>query len=100
MDTEYYVFIHKPGPNWLRGKPVNEQPLSGHFEYMTKLEHENVLVLGGGFTDNSGAMGILRARNIAEAEKTVNADPAVQEGIVVTEVHPYYITVVGEIVKS
>lgn len=100
MVTEYYVFIHKPGPNWLDGKPITEQPLGGHFQYMTQLESDNKLVLGGGFTDNSGAMGVLRASSLAEALEIVKDDPAVREGIVVTEVHPWYVTVAGEITKS
>lgn len=100
MKTEYYVFIHKPGPNWLSGKPVTEQPLSGHFQYMTQLETENKLILGGGFTDNTGAMGILRASSFVEAQQLAQDDPAVKEGIVVTELHPYYVTVVGNLEKS
>ncbi len=100
MKTEFYVFIHRPGPKWVQGKSVKEQPLSGHFEYMTKLENDNKFVLGGGFIDNSGAMGVLRASNIAEAEEMVKSDPAVVDGIVETEVHPYFVTVVGNITTS
>ena len=100
METEYYVFIHTPGPNWLDGKPITEQPLAGHFQYMTHLESENKLVLGGGFTDGSGAMGVLRALSFAEASEIVQDDPAVKEDVVVAKVHPWYVTVAGQITKS
>lgn len=48
MQTDTYVFIHRPGPNWLPGKPILDQPLQGHFEYMTRLEADGTLRLGGG----------------------------------------------------
>jgi len=79
MQTKYYVFLHVPGPNWLSGKPITEQPLAGHFQYMTQLESERKLVLGGGFLDGSGAMGVLVADSQAEAESIVINDPAVRE---------------------
>lgn len=45
MDTHYYVFIHRPDPNWLAGKPIAEQPLAGHFRYMSHLQSRQKLVL-------------------------------------------------------
>jgi uncharacterized protein YciI len=100
MQTNYYVFLHVPGPNWLSGKPITEQPLGGHFQYMTQLEAQRILVLGGGFLDGSGAMGVLVADSLAEAESLVNNDPAVREQIVTTTVHPWFVTVGGSIERS
>ena len=100
MHTNYYVFLHVPGPNWLVGKPILEQPLAGHFQYMTQLESERKLVLGGGFLDGSGAMGVLVANSQAEAESIVKNDPAVREQIVTTTIHPWYVTVAGSIQPS
>jgi len=97
MQTKYYVFLHVPGPNWLAGKPVTEQPLAGHFQYMSRLESEGKLVLGGGFLDGSGAMGVLTANSQSEADQIVANDPAVKEQIVKATVHPWYVTVVGRI---
>lgn len=95
MDTQYYVFIHRPGPNWLAGKPIAEQPLAGHFQYMNHLQSQRKLVLGGGFLDGSGAMGVLMADDMEQARSLVNGDPAVRDGIVTTEVHPWLVTVPG-----
>ena len=100
METDYYVFIHRPGPNWHEGKPVTEQPLEGHFSYMSELEESGILVAGGGFTDGAGAMGIVCAETLAEAEGHVVRDPAVATQIVATEVHPRFVTVGGEITRS
>jgi len=100
MQTKYYVFLHRPGPNWLTDKPLTEQPLAGHFQYMAQLESERKLVLGGGFLDSSGAMGVLVANSQAEADSIVANDPAVREQIVTATVHPWYVTVAGRIETS
>jgi len=100
MQTKYYVFLHRPGPNWLTGKPIAEQPLAGHFQYMSQLESEQKLVLGGGFLDGSGAMGVVVANSQTEAESIVANDPAVCEQIVTATVHPWYVTVAGRIETS
>lgn len=100
MKTKYYVFLHVPGPNWLTGKPITEQPLTNHFRYMTQLESEGKLVLGGGFLDGSGAMGVLIAKSQTEAENIIANDPAVNEQIVKVTVHPWYVTVANPIELS
>jgi uncharacterized protein YciI len=91
----YYVFIYRPGPNWLHGKPINEQPLTGHFEYMSHLQKEGILILGGGFLDNTGAMGIFLSEDIEHAQDIVSADPVVRDKIVTATVHPYLVSVPG-----
>lgn len=93
METHYYVFIHRPGPNWLPDTPALEQPLAGHFAYMTELESNGTLVLGGGFIDGAGAMGVLRTDSLEAAEAIAYVDPAVVDEVVTTEVHPWFVTV-------
>jgi uncharacterized protein len=100
METNYYAFIHSPGPNWLTDQPITKQPLTGHFQYMSRLEAEGKLILGGGFTDGSGAMGVLQVSNLEEACEIIENDPAVKDGIVTAQIHPWYVTVVGQIKKS
>jgi uncharacterized protein YciI len=97
METEYFVFIHRPGPAWIPDAPVLDQPLEGHFAYMTGLEESGILVLGGGFLDGAGAMGILRCPSLGEAHAIALRDPAVVDRVVLTEVHPWFPTVGGSI---
>lgn len=100
MDTNYYVFLHSPGPNWLPEKTVLDQPLDEHFAYMDQLQAAGTLVLGGGFLDGSGAMGVLLANSLTEAEQFVANDPAVKKKLVTASVHPWFVTVPGKIEKS
>lgn len=97
METNHFVFIHRPGPAWIEGAAVTEQPLEGHFAYMTELEAAGTLVLGGGFLDGAGAMGVLRCDSLGQAMDVALADPAVVDGVVTAEVHPWFVTVGGTI---
>jgi hypothetical protein len=35
-----YAFIYSPGPQWIPGKPVTEQPLQEHMGYMVELKKQ------------------------------------------------------------
>jgi hypothetical protein len=77
----------------LKGKPVEEQPLDEHFAYMAQLEARGILVLGGGFLDGAGAMGVFKTETIDDARILAEEDPSVKAGIVTTEIHPWFVTV-------
>lgn len=100
MKAKYFVFIHRPGKNWRQDQPLEQQPLSAHFQYMTALQRTGKLVLGGGFTDGAGALGVIKVSSLQEAQRLVADDPAVKDGLVVSEVHPWFVTVAGNIEHS
>ena len=56
---DYFVFVYRPGPAWLPGRGILQQPLAEHFAYMEKLQQDGVLCVGGPFKDGAGALGIL-----------------------------------------
>ena len=91
----YYVFLYRPGPAWRQGRPVTEQPLEKHFAYMGELQRSKVLVLGGPFEDSSGAMGVIVAASLADAVRTIDADPIVADGVVTAEVRPWHAAAPG-----
>ncbi len=100
MQTNYYAFIYSPGAGWLPGQPLSKQPLTAHFEYMSRFEAAGKLVLGGGFLDGRGALGVLQVSSLAEAQTIVENDPAVKSGLVMAEVHPWFVTVARPIQKG
>ncbi len=98
--ASYFVFIYRPGPAWVKGKTVREQPsLAGHIAHMTKLEENGQLVLGGPFKDDSGAMGVIVFEDLEAAEKAVEDDPMVQTKVVTAEVHAWHPAVTGCVAK-
>jgi uncharacterized protein len=72
-----YLVIFRPGPNWLPGKPLAEQPLREHGRYMLDLYKRGVMRLAGRFADGSGGAMLIGADDDATAQAIVAADPAV-----------------------
>jgi uncharacterized protein YciI len=72
-----YLCIYRPGPRWLPGKPLSEQPLREHGRYMLDLYQRGVMRLAGRFADGSGGAMLFGADDDASAQAIVAADPAV-----------------------
>jgi uncharacterized protein len=72
-----YLVIYRPGPRWLQGKPLAEQPLREHGRYMLDLYKRGVMRLAGRFADGSGGAMLIGADDDASAQAIVAADPAV-----------------------
>jgi uncharacterized protein YciI len=77
-DQTSYLCIYRPGPNWLAGKPLSEQPLREHGRYMLDLYRGGIMRLAGPFADGSGGAMLFGAGDDASAQAIVAADPAVR----------------------
>jgi uncharacterized protein YciI len=84
-----YLVIYRPGPAWVAGKPVEEQPLKEHGKYMLSLYVKGSMKLAGPLTDNAGGAVLLAVADESEAKSIVMEDPAVKSGIFVYEMHPW-----------
>jgi len=84
-----FLIIYKPGPAWLPGKPLKEQPLGDHGKYMLDLYSQGHLKIAGPFSDDSGGAVVLYAANQDEAKNMVMKDPAVVRGVFIYELHPW-----------
>src|SRR5579862_6636848 len=84
-----YLVVYRPGPTWLPGKSVQEQPLLEHGRYMVSPYRRGVLKLAGPFSDNGGGAVVFEAKNDDEANSVVAADPAVASHIFLYELHPW-----------
>ena len=84
-----YLVLYRPGPAWLTGKSVMEQPLKEHGKYMLSLYVKRLMKLAGPLTDNAGGAVLLEVSNEAEAKAIVANDPAVKSGVFVYEMHPW-----------
>ena len=72
-----FLVVYKPGPRWLPGKPLQEQPLREHGRYMLELYRRGVMRLAGRFADGSGGAMLFGAVDDVSAQAIVAADPAV-----------------------
>jgi uncharacterized protein YciI len=95
-----YLVIYRPGPAWLVGKSVLEQPLKEHGKYMLGLYIKGSMKLGGPLTDDAGGAVLLAVADESEAKTIVTADPAVKSGIFVYEMHPWKLQPWDEFAKK
>ena len=95
-----YLVIYRPGPAWLVGKSVLEQPLKEHGKYMLNLYIKGSMKLAGPLTDDAGGAVLLAVADDSEAKTIVAADPAVKSGIFVYEMHPWKLQPWDEFAKK
>src|SRR5262249_17401397 len=84
-----YLVLYRPGPKWLTGKSIMEQPLKEHGKYMLSLYIKGSMKLAGPLADNAGGAVLLEVSKEAEATAIVTNDPAVKSGGFVYEMHPW-----------
>jgi len=95
-----YLVIYRPGPGWLPGKSVTEQPLKEHGKYMLGFYIKGSMRLAGPLTDNAGGAVLLDVSDETEAKAIVTNDPAVKSGIFVFEMHPWKLQPWDEFAKK
>lgn len=76
-----WLVVYSPGPKWLVGKPLSEQPLRAHGRYMLSLYRDRALRWAGGYGDDSGGAAAFTAPDAKIAQQIVENDPAVTDGI-------------------
>jgi len=84
-----HLVVYRPGPAWISGKPLAEQPLKDHGRYVLSLYVKGSLKFAGPFSDDAGGALVFEAIDEPEAKAVVAADPAVASGIFVAELHPW-----------
>jgi len=86
-----FAVIYTPGPAWLEGKSLTEQPFyREHGRYMKRFFAEKRLIMGGPFLDNQGGLGILDGGHAAQAREIFEQDPAVLARVFQPHLHPWH----------
>lgn len=97
MDPTHYLYRLRPArPAMLSGGPTPEEAatVARHFAYLKDLTERGVVVLAGRtLTADEGTFGIviLAAESEAAARDLMEADPAVQGGVMRAELYPFRI---------
>jgi uncharacterized protein YciI len=89
-----YVVIHRPGPKWVQGVDFREQSgVIEHVKHYRAMYEAGQLDSGGPYLKpDSGGMMIPVAGLSEEAVRGIAAaDPAVQAGLLVFEIVPWYV---------
>lgn len=85
MDVSIAV-LYEPGPSWVQGQSLSQQPLRPHLEYLLAMHEQGRLIMGGPFADGTGGLIVLSVKDMAEAEQLVAKDPAVVAGILKADI--------------
>lgn len=77
-----FVVLWEPGPAWVQGKNVREQPYwDDHAAFMDALYDKGMVLLGGPFADSTGSMVIWEAESEQELADLIARDPFLTHGI-------------------
>lgn len=95
-----YLVVYRPGPAFISGKPLAEQPLKEHGRYMLSLYKQGTLKFAGGFSDNAGGAAAFEAASDEEARAVVAADPAVASQVFLADLHPWRLVDWERIIKK
>jgi uncharacterized protein len=77
-----FILLWAPGPAWVPGKTVREQPhWAEHATFMDQLFEDGMVVLGGPFADTTGSLVIVEAENEQEVVDVFARDPFVVQNI-------------------
>ena len=88
--SKQYVVQVKPGPRWVAGKPVEQQPLGNHGRYLQAQMTKGTLQWAGRFLDDSGGLILYNAKDEPEARAIAEHDPGVMSGVLaVDSVRPF-----------
>ncbi|MFE5672948.1 YciI family protein [Agromyces sp. NPDC056523] len=94
-----FVIFHTPGPAWLMGKDMFEQPgVRAHVAHYRQWLESDRLLLGGPHLDAGSGGMMIPVAGIPEDEvrQIAAADPAVHDGTLIAEVRPWLIGMRGE----
>jgi uncharacterized protein YciI len=89
-----FVLEHSPGPRWAAGTDFRQQPgIEDHLAFMSSLDEQGVLVIGGPFVDGAAdrpvGMAVVRVAGEDEARALADHDQAVVKGLLTYRVRPW-----------
>ena len=82
----FFAVLYGPGPKWIDGKTMSEQPLDAHVAYVKSLGDDGTVLMAGPFLDDDAGLTILQADGLEEARLIIAEDPDVRDGVLRADV--------------
>jgi uncharacterized protein YciI len=95
MPTPTHAIIYETGPNWVEGKSLKEQDLRDHGKYLADLTAKGVVILGGPWRYENGGLVVIRVKTDQEAQRMLDEDPGVKNGVLSGSVHAWEVLFKG-----
>jgi uncharacterized protein YciI len=101
-EAKTHLYVIKPvKPYFINDITQEEQEImANHFKYLEKLRDEDVLILAGPRTDGVLGIVLFRAPSYNSAKKVMENDPAIIEGLMKGELHPFRLSLVGNLISE
>ncbi|MCX5971392.1 MAG: YciI family protein [Coprothermobacterota bacterium] len=72
--------------------PEEEASIEAHFQHLQEAQRQGCLVLAGPCLDGAFGVVILHASSSEEACAFMESDPAVRDGVMKAELHPFHVS--------
>ena len=93
--TEFICVLRLSHPDKFENmKPMEEATLKKHFDRLEKALVDRRLILAGPCLDRAFGIVVFRANSEEEAKEFMKKDPAVSEGIMTAELHPFRVSLI------
>lgn len=98
MNSHHFIYQLKPvRQDLMENQSEHEQEvLESHFFYLQSLKNEQRLLLAGPCLDAAFGIVVLMSVNEQEAQSIMNNDPAVKNGVMTAELHPFRVSLLSE----
>jgi len=94
---EYLYLIHPYRHGFFEDPTPDEETILGeHYNYLKKATEAGIVVLAGPCTDETFGLVVFRAENDQAASNFMFADPSVKNNVMVAELHPMRISLLGK----
>ena len=95
---EYLYLIHPYRHGFFDSPTAEEEPiLVEHFQYLKQAAENGTVVLAGPCLDDTFGLVVFRAENDDAARAFMFADPSVKKNVMVAELHPLRISLLGRL---
>lgn len=95
--ADYLYLIHPFRKEYFKSPTELESSIMDeHYLYLKKAVEDGQLILAGPCTDETFGLVVFRAEDDADAEAFMFADPSVMKNVMVSELHPLHISLLGK----
>ena len=86
----FHVIVHRSGPEWKDGAPLEEQSgWQAHADFMDRLVEQGFIVLGGPLSDEFRIVHAIEADSEEEVRRTLARDPWSETHLHLEAVEPW-----------
>ncbi|HEU4965793.1 MAG TPA: YciI family protein [Bacilli bacterium] len=90
---EFVYKLNPSRPTFIQDMTAEEEAVMGrHFHYLQGLLKEQRLIMAGPCLDAEFGLVVFVAESEEEAREVMNNDPAIKEGVMIADLHPFRVS--------